>query len=67
MKIIIMILLAVAAIGLILAVLMGINFIQTTLLNLDGRDFCLLSVACSLLAIGLHTIHPCGGKHEGEA
>ncbi len=48
MKIIIMILLAVAALGLILAVLMGLNIIQTTLLNLDGRDFCLLSMACSL-------------------
>ena len=67
MKIIIMILLAIAAISLILAVLMGVNLIQTTLLNLDGRDFCLLSAACSLLAIGLHIIRPLGGKQEGEA
>jgi hypothetical protein len=67
MKTINLILLAVSAIALILAVLMGINIIQTTLLNLDGRDFCLFSVACTLLAIGLHIIQPLGGKQEGEA
>ena len=61
MKVIILILLAVSAIALLLAALMGLNIITGHLMQVGGRGFLELSTACSLLAIALHIIKPIGG------
>ena len=58
MKIIALILMAVSAIALILAGLMGLNIIKTDLLNVSGVGFLQLSMACSLLAIAIHVVKP---------
>lgn len=61
MNVINQILMLVSAIALIIAVLMGVNIITTDLLQVSGRGFLELSIACSLLAIGLQVVKPFGG------
>ena len=65
MKTIAMILMAISAIALILAALMGLNVIQTAILQVSGTGFLALSTACSLYAIGLHLVKPFGKGETG--
>ena len=61
MKVVNQILMVVSAIALIIAVLMGVNIIQSDIMNVSGRGFLELSIACSLWAIGSQVVKPFGG------
>jgi hypothetical protein len=58
MKTIGMILMAVSAIALILAALMGVDIIKTAIWNVSGTGFLLLSIACSVHAVAIHILKP---------
>jgi hypothetical protein len=64
MRTIAQILMAVSAIALFLATLMGLDILKTAILNVSGTGFLMLSIASSLFAIGLHLVKPFG---KGEA
>lgn len=65
MKAINQILLAAAGIAILLAALMGLNVVQTDIMEVSGRGFLDLATACSLFAIALHLVKPFGGGGEG--
>ncbi len=66
MKVINQVLMIVAGVSLIIAVLMGVNVISSDIMNISGRGFLELSMACSLWAIGNQVVKPfCGGGAEG--
>ena len=66
MKVILQILMVASAISLVLAILMGFNLIQSDIMNVSGRGFLELSIACSLYAIGLAVAKPFGGGGGGS-
>jgi hypothetical protein len=61
MKTLNQLLLAAAGIAILLAALMGLNLIASDIMEVSGRGFLDLASACSLLAIALHVVKPCGG------
>ncbi|OGG55872.1 MAG: hypothetical protein A3F84_21300 [Candidatus Handelsmanbacteria bacterium RIFCSPLOWO2_12_FULL_64_10] len=54
MKTIVLILMLISAVALVLAALMGLDILKTAIMNVSGTGFLMLSIACSLYAIGLH-------------
>jgi hypothetical protein len=58
MRITNLILLAISAIALILAALVGIQVLSALYLGVGGKGLCEFSAACSLLAIAFQVIKP---------
>lgn len=65
MRIVVQILMIASAVSLVLAILMGFNLIAEDILNVSGRGFLELSVACAIYAACMQYLKPFGGDGEG--